>query len=146
MTSVNDFHERSPRGMFWENFTSQQGMEGVQTKVFREYFISHMENRKKSGDEHGCPTFPAKLSRQVIPNFMKIVVKVFHGEDLCNLQCKIVVEVFHGEDLCNLQCKIVVKVFHGEDLCNLQCKIVVKVFNGEDLCNLQCISIKSLCK
>ena len=29
MTSVNDFHERSPRVCFWENFTSLQGVEGV---------------------------------------------------------------------------------------------------------------------
>ena len=29
MTSVNEFHERSPRGMFGQNFTSLQGLEGV---------------------------------------------------------------------------------------------------------------------
>ena len=46
MTSVNEFHERSPREMFGQNFTSLPGVEGVKTKVFRKYRFSHRENLK----------------------------------------------------------------------------------------------------
>ena len=44
MTSVNDVRERSPRGVFGQNFTTPQGVEGVKIEVFRKYPISHMEN------------------------------------------------------------------------------------------------------
>ena len=46
MTSVNEFHERSPRGMIGQNIdiTSLQGVEGIKTKNVRKYPISHREN------------------------------------------------------------------------------------------------------
>ena len=45
MTSVNDFHERSRREMFWE-ISYPYRVEVVKTKDFRKYLISHMENLK----------------------------------------------------------------------------------------------------
>ena len=55
--------------MFWENFTSLHEVEGVKTKVFRKYRISHMENLKVLA--------PCTVRLHAVEGFVKLFMATF---------------------------------------------------------------------
>ena len=101
MTSVNDFHERSPRGMFWEYFTSLQGVEGYKvlwTTTRFELPLQHnsvrhygerRESRRKNDGEHAPIKTVARKNivrkmSQIYADMTTAPFRILHGEKILN--------------------------------------------------------------